>query len=287
VERERRRKWANVWGFFALTYAVSWIIWLAAILWPTDEPNLLLVVLGAFVPSTTGIIFTYLTQNHAGQRDFWRRVVDVRRIGWRLGAVVFLVFPAVHGIAIVAYGLLGGTPPSLVEAGRTLLNPGLMLQIIAANLIISGFSEELGWRGYALDQLQQRWGALGASLLLGFVHSLWHLPLFFIEGITQGEMGLFSLGALVFLVGGPAGAVVFTWVYNNTGKSILSAILLHFMINLCLDVLLGLQGALPVGYSAVYVGVLILLDLVIVAGWGAETLSSRQRAPARHRPSAA
>jgi membrane protease YdiL (CAAX protease family) len=287
MQRTHRPKWANVWGFFAATYGLSWLIWLPAILWAGDEPPLLLVVLGAFVPSTTGILFTYLTRDRDGRRDFWRRVVDVRRIGWRWGLVILLVFPVAHGIAMVTYSLMGGTPPSLAGALQTLATPGLMLQIIVANLVISGFSEELGWRGYALDELQARWGALAASLVLGLVHSLWHLPLFFIPGITQGEMGLFSLGALVFMAGGPAGAVIFTWVYNNTRRSILSAVLLHFMINLCLDVLLGLQAGLPTGYSAVYTGVLLLLDVGIAAGWGARTLRRGPRpAEARHAPAA-
>jgi membrane protease YdiL (CAAX protease family) len=269
-------KWANVWSFFIMTYAIAWLIWLPAILWHGEAPNLLLVVLGACVPSAMGILFTYLTQGKAGRKDFWIRVIDLRRIGWRWIAVIFLLFPVLHAISSLAYTLLGGTPPSLANMAKTLANPGLLLQIILANLVISGFSEELGWRGYALDRLQGRWSALAASLILGLVHGLWHLPLFFIPGITQGEMGLFSLGALVFLAGGPAGAVIFTWVYNHTQQSILSAVLIHFMINLCLDLLVGLQGALPAGYLAVYTMVLVLFDLVIVAVWGAKTLAGRQ-----------
>jgi len=262
-------KWANVWGFFAATYAVAWLFWLPAILWQGEQPNLLLVVLGACAPSAMGILFTYLSQNRKGRRDFWARVIDVRRIGWRWLLVIILVFPLANRMAMLLYALLGGTPPSPADVGAILVNPGLMLQIILANLIISGFSEELGWRGYALDALQRRWGALAASLVLGLVHALWHLPLFFIPGITQGEMGLFSLGALVFAIGIIAGSVIFTWVYNNTGRSVLSAILLHFAVNLCLDLLVGQQGALPTAYSAMYTGILVLLDLRIVATWEA------------------
>jgi membrane protease YdiL (CAAX protease family) len=271
-----RPRWANVWGFFAATYAVAWIFWLPAILWQGDEPNLLFVVLGTFAPSTMGIVFIYLTHDHQGRCGFWKQVIDLRRIGWRWLVIIVLAFPVVNAVTCLVYTLLGGTPPSLAEIGNTLVNPGLMLQLVVANLIISGFSEELGWRGYALDQLQQRWGALSASVMLGLMHGLWHTPLFFIPGITQGEMGFFSLGALVFMAGTVAGSVVFTWVYNNTQGSILSAVLLHFMVNLCLDILVGLQGALPTAYAGVYTGLIILADLGIVAVWGSKTLAGRR-----------
>jgi membrane protease YdiL (CAAX protease family) len=280
MHRPTAPKWANVWGFFAATYAVAWVIWLPAVLWRGEQPKLLLVALGACAPSAMGILFTYLTQDREGRRDFWIRVVDVRRIGWRWLLVIVLVFPLANRTAMLVYALLGGTPPSPVDVGAILADPELMLQIILANLIVSGFSEELGWRGYALDRLQRRWGALAASLILGLVHALWHLPLFFIPGITQGEMGLFSLGAVVFAIGTIAGSVIFTWVYSNTGRSILSAILLHFVVNLCLDLLVGLQGAPPVAYSAVYTGVLILLDLRIIAVW--EAKKTERQALARH-----
>jgi membrane protease YdiL (CAAX protease family) len=140
-----------------------------------------------------------------------------------------------------------------------------MAQIIVANLIISGFSEELGWRGYALDRLQARWTPLVSSLILGAVHGLWHLPLFFVPGITQGEMGIASWGALLFLVVAVAGTVSYTWIYNNTQRSILSAILLHFLANLCLDVLAGLQGAPGEAYFLALAATLIVLDLILVA----------------------
>lgn len=284
MNRAKRLKWANVWTFFAATYAVAWLIWLPAILWRSDEPALLFVVLGTFAPSTMGIVFTYVTHDRQGRRDFWRRVIDVRQIGWHWLVVIALVFPVVNGIAMSVHTLLGGSPPSLADTGKSLANPGVLLQLVLANLIISGFSEELGWHGYALDRLQRRWGALAASLILGVVHGFWHLPLFLIPGITQGEMGLFSPGALVFLAGTMAGAVVFTWVYNNTGRSILSAILVHFAVNLCLDLLVGLQGAPTTEYLAVYVGILILLDGLIVAAWGSRTLADKRWSVATQKP---
>jgi membrane protease YdiL (CAAX protease family) len=270
-------KFANVWGFFAAVYAVAWLIWLPALLQQGDEPNLPLLVLGAFVPSVMGIIFTYLSKGREERRDFWLRVIDVRRIGWHWLLVIALIYPMLYGLAALLFAALGGTPPSPAAIGRALLSPGLMLQLVVANLIVSGFSEELGWRGYALDPLQNKWSALKASLVLGLVHGFWHTPLFLISGITQGEMGLFSIDYFLFLLVGIAGAVPMTWIYNNTGCSILAAVLLHFFTNLTLDLITGLQGALPTGYMAILAAVFVLTDVLIVAVWGAETLTGGRR----------
>ncbi len=276
MQKKSMPRWVNVWGFFAATFAISWLIWTPAILRRAEQPPLLLVVLGAFVPSTMGIVFAYLTQDRAGRRDFWRRVVDIRRIGWRWGAVIVLIFPLGYGLSGVAFSLLGGNVPRLTDILAQLANPGLVAQLVLANLIISGFSEELGWRGFALDRLQARRSALTASLILGLVHALWHTPLFLIPGTSQGEMGLFSLDYFLFLLMVPMGAVIMTWVYNNTQHSILSAVLLHFFQNFSLNLLAGLQGALPTGYWALFAGTISLLAGAIVATWGARTLAGRQ-----------
>jgi membrane protease YdiL (CAAX protease family) len=276
-EKKAILRQANVWWFFAATYAASWLIWAPAIVWRREQPSLFLIVLGAFAPSLMGIVFTYLSQNRTGRRDFWRRVVDVRRIGWRWWAVIVLVFPLAYCVSGVGFSLLGGDLPPLVDILKQLLNPGLVAQLILANLIVSGFSEELGWRGFALDRLQSRWNALPASLILGSLHALWHTPLFLIPGISQGEMGLFSLDYFLFMGMVPLGAVLMTWVYNNTRRSILSAVLLHFFQNLSLNLLSGLHGALPTGYLALFAGTIGLLAAAIVAGWGATTLAGRRR----------
>ena len=287
MERKSRPKWASVWGFFAATYAVSWLIWLPSVASQSEQPNLALIALGAFVPSALGIAFIYLTRDRAGRQDFWRRVIDVRRIGWRWGAVIVCIFPLAYTISGLGFTLLGGDLPPLKEILAQLANPGLVLELVVANLVISGFSEELGWRGFALDPLQEKGNALTASLVLGLAHALWHTPLFLIPGISQGEMGLFSLDYFLFVLMVPLGAIVMTWVYNNTRRSILSAVLLHFFQNFSLNLLSGLHGALPTGYWALFAGTLGLLAVAIVAGWGGRTLTGRRRLAAGRKPSVA
>jgi membrane protease YdiL (CAAX protease family) len=97
--------------------------------------------------------------------------------------------------------------------------------------------EEVGWRGFALDRLQCRMSALTSSLLLGTIWALWHLPLFYIPGTYQYEVGLGTIRFWIFLVHFLPLSVLMTWIYNNTRRSTSSAVLVHFSGNLCVALL--------------------------------------------------
>lgn len=85
--------------------------------------------------------------------------------------------------------------------------------------------EELGWRGFALPRLQARMSALSASLILGLLWALWHLPLYLTAGHPLSEVffGWFLLSIL-------ADAILFTWIFNNTRGSLLVVLLFHASI---------------------------------------------------------
>jgi membrane protease YdiL (CAAX protease family) len=94
------------------------------------------------------------------------------------------------------------------------------------------WAEEPGWRGFALPRLQERFGPVPGSLILGLLHGLWHLPLFVYTGgpVAQGPFDL-STFVLYTLLLGTVMTIIWTWVYNNTGGSILLAVLLHSAFN--------------------------------------------------------
>jgi uncharacterized protein len=86
--------------------------------------------------------------------------------------------------------------------------------------------EEFGWRGYALPRLLEKWNPIVASLLLGIIWGIWHLPLFFISEASQYFM---PLG--IFLILTEAFTFLITWVYLRTKRNLFSALLLHTSIN--------------------------------------------------------
>ena len=68
--------------------------------------------------------------------------------------------------------------------------------------------------------------AVTASIVLGVMWSLWHLPLFWIPASDQSRVPLVPF--LVYII---AWAIIFTWVYNNTAGSLLVAVLFHAAVN--------------------------------------------------------
>jgi len=86
--------------------------------------------------------------------------------------------------------------------------------------------EEIGWRGFALDRLLSRHNDLVASLILGVVWALWHLPLWFMTGTSQGSMPFGS-----FLLMSVALSIIMTWVYVDSGGSMFLAMWTHGVAN--------------------------------------------------------
>jgi membrane protease YdiL (CAAX protease family) len=88
------------------------------------------------------------------------------------------------------------------------------------------FVEELGWRGFALPRLLDRYNGLTVALVLGSTWGVWHLPAFFISGMPQSQDSIW-----IFMIIVISTTVLMTWVVNRARGSVLPAILIHWSIN--------------------------------------------------------
>jgi membrane protease YdiL (CAAX protease family) len=86
--------------------------------------------------------------------------------------------------------------------------------------------EELGWRGYALPRLSAAQTPLIASIIVGILWGLWHLPLFWIRDSIQADIPI-----AWFMVSIVAESILYTWVYRHTQGSVLLVGLFHAAIN--------------------------------------------------------
>ncbi len=212
-------------AFFLITFAFSWLLWLLPVLRSTALPDLPEVVglLGMFAPFGPGVAAFWVVGRLTGKQGVrelwlrgWRARFDKR---WLLPALV--LGPVVGLLTVVLVFVFGGEVDWESSVGLAAVVPVFLL-IYFANAL----PEEYGWRGYALDPLQRRFNAFGASVILGLVWGLWHLPLVFIEGTTQAAIPFpeFVLQTIVL-------AILYTWLHNNTGGSVLIAALFHASAN--------------------------------------------------------
>lgn len=244
----------SVWWFFGIVYLLTAVLFMPVIRSGkgiSTPTNTILMAVITWIPSLTGILFIYLTRDRIGQRDFWRRTLHCQRK--RRGAVIasLAVFPVLVFISYTLACALSGTRMTFDYAGELAHNWKLLLQFLLVEIIFGAISEELGWRGYALDELERTWSPLVASVVLGLFWALWHTPAFLIPGLAQYEMGgVFSWPYVSFIMAVIFGSVITSRAYHLTGRSILVAgILMHFMYNLSITLLAGSFGGFSVPAS--------------------------------------
>jgi membrane protease YdiL (CAAX protease family) len=243
--------------FFVLACAFSW--WP----WPLYTAGLSPSPIAGFGPFLAAFVVLPFTHGRAGVMTLLRRMVKWHvRLRWY--AVALLSPIVVTGTAAVLNVLLGAQPAAAVLAGW----PSLFLTFALLLLVpgIGGAWEEPGFRGYAIPNLQAKHSALVASLILGGLHVLWHLPLFLIGNIQWSDV--------VFV---PAWAVVLTWLLNSSGGSVLLLMLTHAMNNTISGGFFSpmFTGADAVRQSWLFAGLWCLVALIVVVVAGSARLSRR------------
>jgi membrane protease YdiL (CAAX protease family) len=245
-------------AFFVLAYLLTWWIY------PLLKVSPLLGIFGLFGPALAAIIVAALTEGKAGVKALLSRAVH-----WRVGLpwyVVALGLPTLLSLVTAGlYYLLGGS--EFIKVGP--------LSIFDLVLFVLVVGEELGWRGYALPQLLKKRSALTASLILGVLWGLWHLPTFLVPGTPQ--YGL-PLAAFVLLT--VEYSILMTWLYLHTSGSVLLATLFHGAINVSQGVFLGaVSGATRYWLLCIVYGIAAAVAALVLAR---KSLRESTRASTHH-----
>ncbi len=184
------KKVKNHYTFFTITFIWSWGMWLLPIIrgLPINNPVMILFyVCGGIAPSATGIILAK-RKGDSYLRSFLKRSLDIRLIKPGFYLFIFLVIPVTTFSGLLLHYSITGLWPQLKTLDTFLENPLSIIPFMFLMLIFGPIPEELGWRGYALDHLEQSYSKITASVILGFFWMMWHLPLFFIHGTYQNQL---------------------------------------------------------------------------------------------------
>lgn len=183
--------------FFAAAFALTWTLQLPAVLAQravleiAPEPLMPLVVVGVFGPALAAMLVRAREAGRAGMRELFRPLRAFRADPrWY---VVALVHPGLLlALGMAAWLALGGE-------GSLVYLPDPPARIVAAILIALG--EEVGWRGFALPRLTKLVGPIGASLVIGPLWALWHVPMFLGASVPLSLLPVmivfFSAGSVV------------------------------------------------------------------------------------------
>jgi deazaflavin-dependent oxidoreductase (nitroreductase family) len=213
-------------AYFLLTFLLSWSWWIPDAISGGHASHFP----GLMGPMVAALLLTPVVAGRAGMVDLLRRM-GRWRVPPRWYAAAVVPFAAASLGVAALWAVDPSRPPS--RDGRLGTMPGLpslgWLSVLVLVLLINGYGEETGWRGFAWPRLRERHSLGGAALILTIPWALWHVPTFWIDSGMR-TFPLFMLPG--FLAGMLAGALVLGWLYEHARTSILVVALFHAMLNM-------------------------------------------------------
>ena len=183
----------------------------------TVATPLVALFIGSWLPNIAGVLITAVVDGRDGLRRLFSRVVRWQ-VGFKWYVIAWWVpyhhHAGVEHLRIERTCLAGDSP-------RSVGDPALLV-----NVVLGPLGEELGWRGTALPLMQERWNVITASLVLGVVWGLYHLPTFILPGLPQN-----NVPPLAFMFGAMGLNIFMVWMFNHTHGSLIMPFLAHWAFN--------------------------------------------------------
>jgi len=255
-----------------LMFVVTWSIELAysGFLIFSVPYGLYLVLGWGFV--FAAILITILVQGRSGLIELLKRYL-IWRVDWKWYGFAFLLYPSIYLAAMLLSKWITGASIdfSKIFALQLFDNPEqlwlFVVPFFLVDLITNG--EEIGWRGFVLPRLQLRYSPFTASILLGVIWGLWHLP----KHLASWDTQAYSL----FMIRIIGDAVLYTWLFTNTRGSLLLISIFHAMQNTA-GAFLPISGATSIFIIGLTWGV-VMVTLFVERRRGAEPVLLTNKRP--------
>lgn len=207
-----------------LLIALGWayVFWLTAIWIGLKEPAWpgirILHYVGGVSPLLAAI---YTVTKMRNWKDYLRRCICISGFLPFVWLIVLSPILIALSVSLLATGTL--------NFSEAFLSQGVLFALFL--FVFGPLPEELGWRGVLFD-LSSKHSLLKAQILTGIIWFAWHLPLFFIPGTYQQGVGFATISFWIWAVELLLQSVIMGYLYILSKRSILSAVLFHYFVNL-------------------------------------------------------
>jgi uncharacterized protein len=251
--------------FFLIVYGLSIPLWI--IERSIDIKGLPLNIpitdiLAAFTPLIAATILVYKEEGKIGISKLFKSIFDFDKIKKKVWYVPIIFLPIFIYFLIFLIIFLLKLPFS-----TTFQETFLSISILFLFFFLGAIAEEVGYMGYAIDPMQDRFGALKAAIFIGIPWAIWHYPSIIQQGHNATWIAWGTLGTV-------AVRVLIVWIYNNTGKSVFACILFHTLLNVGRVLFPKDDTHNPlVEYPDIHYSTIAVTALVVVLLWGSKTLA--------------
>ena len=251
-------------AFFVLTFLLSIPFYVLSglaylnILFPPEVGGLC-VALFALTPIASASILTYRKSGWNGVKKLLTRIFDSKRIEKKQWyAPILLLMPLIFLLSLAIMVVSGATIPAA-------LAPTVALPAVFLFFLVLAAGEEVGWMGLAFPPMQEKLGALKASLVLGLIWAVWHLPFLVVmmsDSVTILSQFFTLLGTRILIA----------WIFNNTGQSVFATVVFHAADNAALVTLPEISAISPAA-TVVHCILILLAAVIVTVLWGPQTLA--------------
>ncbi len=258
--------------FFALAYLLSWLIWLPLYL-PVFGITGLPVLpyhhgIGGLGPLLAALICTYYYRKQQGVRKLVNKMFSIEK--W-LYIIIALFAPFIlYCLAAGINYLETGSWVDFSQVGKSKEFPEFnLITFLIYNLLFFGFGEEVGWRGFALPRLQQKYNALVSAAILTLFWAIWHWPAFLYRP-GYVEMGM--AGVIGWVLSLFTGSVLLSWLYNSTKGGLFACVVFHSTIDIAFT-----GGAVNTNITNIMGMLITVWGLATVVIFGYKKLSKQEK----------
>ncbi|WP_238947960.1 type II CAAX endopeptidase family protein [Clostridium sp. YIM B02569] len=254
------------------TFFLTWIFWILSFTSNSLSLNAIFRTVGSLMPSLMAVIFTNYFYGRIALRKFLKKLTI-----WKVNPLfyVFILFYSISSFYVPSFiCLIAGADYKIHIKNQifsfNLDNPLSLVACLLVILILGGpLGEELGWRGFVLPILQEKYSQLLSGVIVGVIWTCWHIPmfLFHIEGYDN---------FIVYLLQTISLSIIYTWIYNHVKGSLLIPVLYHciddFIPSICFPEFLNYFNM----YSVIYWAIQLIVLLCIIFNMTRKTSSKLQ-----------